>query len=240
MKTISSTHEHVDLIGSQSRLTLQSQKIFFKMQRIALLLLTVTAIGSLSSCNDDNVSVSPLDSAAYKTFNSRMRQLWSDHGLWTRNVIINFVDGAPGTTEAVNRLLKNQEDLGDAIKPYYGDAAGNALTELLKEHITIAADILTAATTGDTPGFDSALAAWYKNADDIAIFLNAANPDHWDLNHWKQMMKTHLDLTLEEATARINKDYEADIIAYDKVYDELLMMADMLSEGIALQFPDKF
>jgi len=54
------------------------------------------------------------------------------------------------------------------------------------------------------------------------------------------MMHDHLKLTTDEAVARIQKDYDADIAAYDKVHDEILKMADMLSDGIVKQYPDKF
>jgi hypothetical protein len=192
----------------------------------------------LAGC--DKESVSPTESGTFHTFNNSMRVLWSDHALWTRNVIINIIDGTPGTTEAVNRLLKNQQDIGDAIRPYYGDAGADGLTGLLTEHITTAATLLTAAKNGDTDGFNTALTSWYANGDAIATFLNTANPEHFPLADWKSMMKTHLDLTLAEATARLTQDYVADVAAYDQVYAELMMMADMLSEGIARQFPEKF
>ena len=190
------------------------------------------------SCEKETVT--PNHNHKLQALNSTMRVLWSDHALWTRNVIINIVDGMPGTDQAVARLLKNQDDIGNAIKPYYGEAGGAGLTNLLKEHIVIAADLLIAAKTNNTENFNTAHTAWYANGNEIAAYLNAANPDHFPLNEWQEMMKVHLDLTLEEATARLQGNYEADVEAYDEVYAELMMMADMLSEGIALQFPDKF
>ena len=197
-------------------------------------------IGLMTMAGCKKTTPSPLEGQKYETFRTGMRELWSDHAVWTRNVIINIVDGAPGTDQAVARLLQNQEDIGNAIKPYYGDAGGDALTVLLKTHITTAADILVAAKAGNTEAYNTALAAWYVNGDEIATFLNTANPDHFNLNEWKSMMKRHLDHTLAEAVARLSADYAADIAAYDATTDELQMMADMLAEGIALQHPDKF
>lgn len=168
-----------------------------------------------------------------------MHKLWTDHVVWTRNVILNIMDGLPGTDQAVNRLLKNQEDIGNAIKPVYGDAAGIELTRLLKEHIVIAADLLKAAKGDNKTGFDAANKKWFVNADEISAFLSKANPN-WKLDDMKKMMHDHLNLTTEEAVARLKKDYDGDVKAYDKVYDEILMMADMLTDGILKQFPDKF
>ena len=168
-----------------------------------------------------------------------MHKLWEDHIVWTRNVILNIMDDLPGTEQAVNRLLQNQDDIGNAVKPFYGEAGGKELTRLLREHITIAADLLKAAKTGNNSAFDAANKKWFANADEISGFLSKANPN-WKLNDMKKMMNDHLTLTTEEAVARLKKDYVADVKAYDKVHDEILMMADMLTDGIIKQFPGKF
>ena len=168
-----------------------------------------------------------------------MHKLWEDHIVWTRNVILNIMDDLPGTDQAVSRLLKNQDDIGNAVKPFYGEAGGKELTRLLREHITTAADLLKAAKTGNNSAFDAANKKWSANADEISGFLSKANPN-WKLNDMKKMMHDHLTLTTDEAVARLKKDYAADVKAYDKVHDEILMMADMLTDGIIKQFPGKF
>ena len=168
-----------------------------------------------------------------------MHKLWEDHIVWTRNVILNIMDDLPGTEPAVNRLLQNQDDIGNAVKPFYGEAGGKELTRLLREHITIAADLLKAAKIGNNSAFDAANKKWFANADEISGFLSKANPN-WKLNDMKKMMNDHLTLTTEEAVARLKKDYVADVKAYDKVHEEILMMADMLTDGIIKQFPGKF
>lgn len=169
-----------------------------------------------------------------------LRKLWEDHAMYTRNVILNIIDNLPGTDEAVIRLLQNQVDIGNAIKPIYGTDAGNKLTELLKEHIVIAADLLKAAKANNDTDFKAINTKWYKNADDIATFLSSANQKYWPLDGMKKMMHDHLDLTTQEAVARLKKDYEADITAFDKARAELMEMSDMLAVGIIKQFPEKF
>ena len=173
-------------------------------------------------------------------FQQTVRKLWEDHVTWTRVYIIAALADLPEAEIAAERLLQNQADIGDAIKPFYGNQAGEQLTELLREHILIAADLLTAAKAGDTAGFEDANTRWYENADAIAAFLHSANPDNWPLSEMQKMMKDHLDLTLEEASARLNEDWAGDVAAYDKVHSEILHMADMLSDGIIKQFPKEF
>ena len=168
-----------------------------------------------------------------------MHKLWEDHIVWTRNVILNIMDDLPGTDQAVNRLLQNQDDIGNAVKPFYGEAGGKELTRLLREHITTAADLLKAAKAGNNSAFDAANKKWFANADEISGFLSKANPN-WKLDDMKKMMNDHLTLTTNEAVARLKKDYVADVKAYDKVHDEILMMTDMLTDGIIKQFPGKF
>ena len=173
-------------------------------------------------------------------FRNAMRQLWEDHITWTRMFIVSAVADLPDAGAAAERLLQNQTDIGDAVKPFYGDAAGDQLTALLQDHILIASDLVSAAKAGDTAKFDDALARWYVNADEIAAFLHSANPEAWPLDHMKAMMREHLDLTLQEAGARLNGDWAADIAAYDQIHQQILEMADMLSSGIISQFPKEF
>src|SRR4030095_1789048 len=169
-----------------------------------------------------------------------MDRLWIDHVSWTRNVILNIMDGLAGTDDALKRLLKNQDDIGNTIKPYYGSDAGSKLTGLLRTHIVQAGDLLKSAKSDDKDKFNKINEDWKKNADSIAVFLSGANPTNWTVSDMKKMMQDHLSLTLDEATARLKKDYTGDVKAYDKVVDEILMMSDMLSAGIVKQFPDKF
>ena len=153
-----------------------------------------------------------------------------------------IVETAAGISNDVTvaRLLKNQEDIGNAIKPYYGDAAGTQLTTLLKQHIVIAADVVHAAKAGNSTALDAANKQWYANADQIAAFLGQANPTYWPQSAIKSMLYEHLKLTTAEAVARLHGDWATDTQTYDKVVTQAMMMADGLSAGIIGQFPAKF
>lgn len=169
-----------------------------------------------------------------------MRRLWEDHITWTRLFIVSATDDLPDTPATTQRLLRNQDDIGDAIKPFYGRAAGERLTALLREHITLAAELLAAAKAGDQPAVEGHNSAWYRNANQIADFLNRANPRHWPRREMRSMMREHLDLTLTEAVAHLQRDHRTDIRAYNRIHRQILAMADILSDGIAAQFPNRF
>jgi len=181
--------------------------------------------------------------AARTTFHDAMRQLWEDHITWTRLVIVSAAtlpDALPDLDPTVQRLLRNQDDIGDAIKSFYGDAAGEEVSRLLREHITLAAELIAAAKAGDADAVQATSDAWYANADEIADFLGAANPKHWPAAEMRAMMREHLDLTLAEAVARLEGRYADDIALYDEIHVQILGMADMLSDGIIAQFPARF
>jgi hypothetical protein len=173
-------------------------------------------------------------------FHDTMRKLWEDHITWTRLAIIDLEADAPGTPQTVARLLRNQVDIGNAIKPFYGAAAGARLTTLLKQHITEAASIVLDAKAGNSAKLKTDVAAWYANADAIAHFLAGANPRFWPFAAVDRMMHTHLKLTTAEAVDHLEGRYAEDVRDYDAVHREILMMADALSNGIIAQFPARF
>jgi hypothetical protein len=173
-------------------------------------------------------------------FNQDMRKLWEDHITWTRLYIVNTLAGLPAQAATAKRLLANQTDIGDAFKPFYGEVAGDRLTELLKEHVLIAAEVIDAAKAGKHSKQEDAAERWYANSDDIAVFLSGVNPKNWPFNEMKPMLREHLDTTTKEVAAGLKKDWTADIAAYDELHKQILEMADMLSSGIIKQFPDKF
>jgi hypothetical protein len=166
-----------------------------------------------------------------------MRELWADHVVWTRDYIIAATSDNASAQTALSRLMKNQEDIGAAIAPYYGASAGSKLTTLLKDHIRIAGEVVAAAKAGNTTNLQTADRRWHDNAAEIATFLSGANPN-WPRAHMQTMLNEHLKLTTEEATHRLHKMWAQDQAAFDKIFDQAMTMADDLSEGILKQFPD--
>src|SRR5438067_4790087 len=80
-------------------------------------------------------------------FRNAMRKLWEDHITWTRLYIVSAAADLPEKDVTAQRLLQNQTEIGNAIKPFYGEDAGNKLTALLRDHILGAVDLIAAAKT---------------------------------------------------------------------------------------------
>ena len=201
---------------------------------LALAALVLAVAPAAASARPVAAKVSPAE------FRTQMRQLWVDHVVWTRMVIVAFAAGSPDLKAAETRLLRNQVDIGNAIKPYYGAAAGSTLTALLRRHILEAVPVLAAAKAGDATKLAAAQKAWYANGNVIARFLSSANPKSWPPADTQMMMKMHLDLTTAEAVARLKGQWAADVRAYDRVQAEIMQMADALASGIVAQFPSRF
>jgi hypothetical protein len=182
---------------------------------------------------EQQASVDPVE------FRRDMRVLWEDHVAWTRLFIVSAVADLGDTDATAARLLQNQADIGDAVAEFYGEDAGAQLEALLRDHILIAGDLIAAAKGGDDARVEERSAAWYANADEIAAFLAAANPA-WPVDTLRDMMRGHLDQTLEEATAQLTGDFEASVAEYDHIATHILQMADTLADGIIAQFPDRF
>lgn len=198
----------------------------------------IACILMFSSCDKD--SSMPMNNAAYATLQANMRQLWAEHMQWTYNTVDAFYHNPNELQPTLDRLLANQQDLGDAIVPYYGQVAGDTLASLLTEHINLAVPVLSAAQSGDQAALDLVLANWNANADAIADFLSSANPDNWNKADMESMMEEHISTTTTYAVDLLNNNFDQAIADFGKAYDHMMMMADMLTDGIAKQFPDKF
>jgi hypothetical protein len=187
---------------------------------------------------DESATAAYVPSVTISALRETMRKLWTDHSVYTHAYVVAAGSGAPETIPILNRLMRNQEDLGDAVGDFYGKPAKERMTQLLKQHIAQAGDLYKAMREGDKTKIETVHHAWHENGDAIADFLAAANP-HWKKNDLRGMMSKHLEMVADQVKARMNKEWDADIKAYDSGYSHILEMSDALAEGIAKQFPTK-
>lgn len=167
------------------------------------------------------------------------RKLWIDHVFWTRSLILSDLSSIPDKESVLERLLKNQDDIGESIKLYYGKDAGDKLAKILRDHILIAVQVVDSAKTDNKDDLEKYSKLWYENADDIVDFLSSANP-HWSKADLKNMLYKHLELTTNETVSMINKDWKTANAIFDEGENHMIDFADMITDGIVKQFPEKF
>jgi hypothetical protein len=206
-------------------------------RRQSLTGLGVASVGLALAIIPTSAAASPHDKLS--DARAGMRKLWEDHITYTRNYIISALAELPDADAVAKRLLANQDDIGNAIKPFYGEEAGQGAAALLKDHINIAVEVVAAAKAGDTAKLDAAQQKWSANGADIAKFLASANPA-WNEADLTAMLQKHLDLTTGEVVGRLNQDWDADIKSYDEGHEHMLMFADTLINGVFQQFPEQF
>jgi len=190
-----------------------------------------------------------------------MRQLWSDQVFFTRRYIIAALRGspvsealvrmlhgavppiatAPGVRDLVPhfgpgdaaaiRLLENVEAMGEALVPHFGKKAGTAFTHLLRQHILIAVQLVSAARSGNISKFKLEDERWIANADEIADFLNRLNPS-WPRHEVARRLQLLLQLTKDEAVARVTGDVDGERRTFDRIYSEAMELADVLTTGL--------
>jgi len=168
-----------------------------------------------------------------------LHKLWAENELWMRAHLVASVAGTPDTSEVASRILKNQEDIGNAIAPFYGVETGKKLTDSLKAQTLIAFDAIEAAKSRNRSELQELEKKWHGNAMELATFLNQANPN-WRVQNLVDTLDRNLSLMMDEVNARLQKKWNDDIVAADKNLDIKMTLAEGFAEGIIKQFPAKF
>jgi hypothetical protein len=165
-----------------------------------------------------------------------MRSLFFDRSAFVRFFLTDTIEGLSSQPQTVARLMQNNQDIGQAIAPFYGEPAAAQLSDLLDAGLGDAAAAVTAAMNDDAVAFEAAKNSWYGHADETAEFLASANPN-WPVDALKTMLHACVDDALAEASARLSDDWEADVSAHDTLRAQARSVADALGNGVALQFP---
>lgn len=178
--------------------------------------------------------------AKYQALNKAMRELWSAHMYWTLITVDAFFNDPKGLNAKLSRLLQNQKDIGTAVAGYFGQAAGDQLAKLLTEHIQGAVPVLQAAKDNNKEALDKAVKDWYANAKEIGAFLHNANPKNWSAKDTEGALQMHITHTIAYSVAILKGDYTQSFGGFEEALHHMLGLADLLTAGIANQFPAKF
>lgn len=164
------------------------------------------------------------------------RMLWGQHVVWTRMVMLGILYDLPELEFSTQRLLRTASDFANALLAFYGEEAAGTFENLFGNHITIAAELINAAKAGETNQVNTIWQRWIDNANQIAEFLESINPN-WNSEDWSAMMMEHLELLGSHLTDMLEENFQSAIDNFDLIETQAMEMADMMAEGIAVQFP---
>lgn len=129
--------------------------------------------------------------------------------------------------------------MGDLLRSYYGNQVAMVYSNLIREHLVIAAELVKAAKAGNQETATTTEKKWYVNGAQIAQFLNKINP-FISREGYQKMFFEHLALTKMEAVLMLQGDVKSSITVFDKIEAEALEMADTITIAIVKQFPKMF
>lgn len=211
------------------------------MKTIKIILLSsIMGLFIFQGCKKDSVNPDPLSSSEYFALKDAMRKLWTDHMQWTYSTVDAYFHDQNGLQAQLDRLLQNQKEIGNAIVPYYGQAAGDTLSVLLTTHIQLAVPVLEAAKNNDQEALQKALENWNNNAKEIAHFLSTANPENWSVAEMEHQMLHHIEQTTTYSVDLLKADYTNAILHFDEALNHMIGTSDIIARGIVLQFPERF
>jgi hypothetical protein len=162
-----------------------------------------------------------------------MHRLWDDHVILTRLFLVSALADLPDKEAASQRLTKIQTDIGNAAKPTLGDAAGDKLAGLLRDHVLITADVIAAVKTNDATKKAEMVKKLQANTDEIGTFLTGLNPQAWPDQVVKGLLREHVDLMAAEVDARAKQDWTAEAAAFDRSRTQVRRVADLLANGLS-------
>ncbi len=207
-------------------------------------ILGVMVIGAtLAGCS----SVMPGRDRAAKTaltapkLHAAMRSLWRGHVVTTRDYALAVHAGDRAAAQrAETAVVDNAKDIANAVAGFYGQAAGDPTLKLLAGHWQGVKSLTSTAKARDAAGEQKAMDALAANAAEIAKFFAAANPKNWTVDALQGALLAHAGHHKRQVDAMMaNAPAAQQARLWTEMQQHMDMIADVLSDGIAKQFPDK-
>lgn len=167
-------------------------------------------------------------------FMNNIRKLWQQNVSWTRAFMISACAELNDLPRVTKRLIQNPKDFSKALRPFYGAQKAEEFERLLEKHLVILAKFVNDAKAGKMSMLKQDSKKLYDNADSIAKFLAGINPA-WSEHEWQTLLYENLKMTENELTERLNGQFEAEIMQYDTIEVQALIIADLMAKGIIKQ-----
>lgn len=159
-----------------------------------------------------------------------LRKLFTDHAVYTKMVIAATLDNRPEREALTQRLLENQQEIGEFFGDFVGVEYGKIITNLLTKHIQLAAVVLEKMTKNEDPKV--AIEKLLGNAEDVADALVSIPRNRLSLETVLREFIQHNLFVVDIAKTHAEKAWEDEIIIFDAYYTHMLKFSDLLYRGL--------
>jgi hypothetical protein len=200
----------------------------------------VLGVVGLAGCAHDTRAVGDANPAHVADTKAAMRDLWTGHIFWIRNVVLDNAVHNPAAREAAEQeVVVNAKKIAATITPFYGEKASEKLFSLLADHYAAVKEYSEATVAGNKPEQDAALTHLATNADEIAAFLSGANP-HLPKDTVRGLIAAHGAHHVLQINQFDQKDYVHEGETWEVMKQHVYVIADALTAALAMQFPNTF
>jgi hypothetical protein len=198
------------------------------------------AVVGLVGCAHDTRAVEKANPVHVADIKAAMRDLWTGHIFWIRNVVWdNAAHNAAARDAAEQEVVVNAKNIANTITPFYGEQASEKLFSLLAGHYGAVKEYSEATVSENRLQQDAALTHLAANADEIAVFLSGANP-HLPQDTVRGLIAAHGAHHVLQITQLKEKDYVHEGETWKVMKRHVYVIADALTMALATQFPSKF
>ena len=168
----------------------------------------------------------------YSNAKGTLRKAFTDHAVYTKFLITDIIEALPNLNVDLDRLMRNQEEIGHLASLSIGTGKGQVLIDSLKEHVRLAGESVKAIKAGDIAKINTANTLFLDNAIAIGRFLSSLNPEKLPLVSTIDAFKKHAQHVIDIANAQKNRNLNDVVSLYDSYYSHMLSISDALYEAL--------
>ena len=170
-----------------------------------------------------------------RELNNDMRQAWSQHNFWGNMFLVSLFHTLENLDAVKMRLEQSPEDIAAVFQSFYASPTVTQIRNLLAEHVRLAGEMANAMKNGNMERSTQLETQLNQNADQMARLLANAN-SNYDDEELRRMMRNHLNLMQDTMTSELSGDHNEAVRLMGENADQLMDMADVLTEGLVQQF----
>ena len=163
-----------------------------------------------------------------------LKKIWSDNVMWTRFFIISAISGIGDLQIITKKLIKTPTEFSNVLKNYFAEESSKKFEALMMDHLLIGIKLINTAKSGNISAIKGMRTQWYKNADEISELMSSMN-SNWNYNEWQKMLRENLKLTEDQVIKRFSRQYNDDILSFEKMSSLSIKMAEIMATGIIKQ-----